>query len=100
MCYNVANKKRCAKYALENMTTDKKQEQERIAAIEAEEQATLLNQPKIDEDDETDLLIRIFPNAAPEHRLYIPGDPEFPGPPRSSSTNNYNKETNEAPPTE
>ena len=62
--------------------TDKKQEQERIAAIEAAEQAELLNRPKIDEDDESNLLYRFFPNAAPEHRLYIPGDPDFPGPPR------------------
>lgn len=69
----------------ENMTTDKKQEQERIAAIEAEEQAALLNVPTIDEDDESTLLVRVFPNAPRDQMLYIPGDPDFPGPPRAAS---------------
>jgi len=81
------------------MTTDKKKEQERIAAIEAEEQAALLNQPTIDEDDESTLLIRVFPNAPRHQMLYIPGDPEFPGPPRATPNNN-NKDPNETPPTE
>lgn len=64
------------------MTTDKKKESE---AIEEAERIALLDQPPIDEDDESNLIVRIFPDVAPEHRLYIPGDPEFPGPPRAAS---------------
>lgn len=67
------------------MTTDKKTDQERIAAIEAEEQAALLNQPKIDEEDESTLICRIYPDAPRQHYLYIPDDPEFPGPPRAAT---------------
>ena len=69
----------------ENMTTDKKADQERIAAQEAEEQAALLAQPKIDEEDESTLICRIYPDAPREHYLYIPGDPEYKGPPRAAS---------------
>jgi hypothetical protein len=69
----------------ENMTTDRQKEKERIAALEAAEQSALLNQPLVDEDDESTLIIRVFPDAPKDQMYYIPGDPDFPGPPRSAS---------------
>ena len=61
--------------------SDNKKEQERIAAKAEEERKALLAKiPAFDEADESLLICNVYFAYPVNERLYIPGDPDFPGP--------------------